>query len=64
MGKPKMTEKIKKDLLFVRDTGLTNMFDCTTVQHIAHEFGLYELEQYVRENRSAYVHFIMTGEEE
>ena len=48
MGKPKMTEKIKKDLLFVRDTGLTNMFDCTTVQRIAHEFGLYELEQYVR----------------
>ena len=59
-----MTEKIKEQLLAVRDTGLTNMFDCRAVQSIAHELGYYELERYVRENRKAYAHFILTGEEE
>ena len=59
----KMTEKIKSDLLFVRSTGLTNMFDRNAVRHIAHEFGFSELEQYVRENPKAYAHFILTGED-
>ena len=59
-----MTEEIREQLLAVRDTGLTNMFDCTAVAHIAHEFGYYALERYVKENRKAYAHFILTGEEE
>ena len=58
----KMTEKIKSDLLYVRSTGLTNMFDRNAVQRIAHEFGFSELEQFVRENQKAYAHFILTGE--
>ena len=58
-----MTEKTKEQLLAVRDTGLTNMFDCRAVQSIAHELGYYELERYVRESRKAYAHFILTGEE-
>ena len=64
MEQIKMNDTIKEQLLAVRDTGLTNMFDCKTVEHIAHEFGYYALEQYVRENRKAYSHFILTGEEE
>ena len=59
----KMTEKIKSDLLYVRSTALTNMFDRNAVQRIAHEFGFSELEQYVRENPKAYAHFILTGED-
>ncbi|MBQ7541443.1 MAG: DUF5049 domain-containing protein [Clostridia bacterium] len=59
----KMTEKIKSDLLYVRSTGLTNMFDRNAVRRIAHEFGFSELEQYVRENPKAYAHFILTGED-
>ena len=59
----KMTEKIKSDLLYVRSTGLTNMFDRNAVQRIAHEFGFSELEQFVRENQKAYAHFILTGED-
>jgi hypothetical protein len=59
-----MTEEIREQLLAVRDSGLTNMFDCRAVQIIAHEFGYYELEKYVRENIAAYAKFILTGEEE
>ena len=64
MGQVKMNETIKKQLLAVRDSGLTNMFDCRAVQMIAHKRGYYELEKFVRENIAGYVKFILTGEEE
>ena len=35
--------KIKEQILAVRDTGLTNMFDTSAVQVIANEMGFYEL---------------------
>ena len=35
--------KIKDQILAVRDTGLTNMFDTSAVQVIANEMGFYEL---------------------
>ena len=34
-----MDETIKKQILAVRDTGLTNMFDINAVQRIAYEMG-------------------------
>ena len=59
-----MKEIIKEQLLAVRDTGLTNMFDCNAVQRIAYDMGFYELVTYIEENRKGYSHFILTGEEE
>lgn len=38
-----MTEKIRQQILAVRATGRTNMFDIHVVQRIAHEMRLYEL---------------------
>ena len=38
-----MTDKIKEQIITIRDTGLTNMFDVNTVQRIAHEMEFYEL---------------------
>ena len=32
-----MTEKIKEQILEIRDTGLTNMFDVNMVQRLAYE---------------------------
>lgn len=32
-----MTEKIKQQILAIRDTGLTNMFDVNMVQRLAYE---------------------------
>ena len=57
-----MTEKIREQILAVRRTGRTNMFDVPMVQNIAHEMRLYELVIFLEEHRSEYVHFILTGE--
>ena len=57
-----MTEKIREQILAVRKTGRTNMFDVPMVQNIANEMRLYELVIFLEEHRSEYVHFILTGE--
>ena len=57
-----MTETIKDQILAIRDTGLTNMFDVNAVQRLAYEHDFYELVVYLEENRKEYVHFILTGE--
>ena len=57
-----MTDKVRKQILAIRDTGLTNMFDVSTVQRIANDMDFYELVVYLEENRKEYAHFILTGE--
>ncbi|MHB8963092.1 MAG: DUF5049 domain-containing protein [Saccharofermentanales bacterium] len=57
-----MTDKVRKQILAIRDTGLTNMFDVVVVQSIANDMGFYELVVYLEENRKDYTHFILTGE--
>lgn len=57
-----MTEAIKDQILAVRNTGLTNMFNVNAVQRLAYERDFYELVVYLEENRKEYVHFILTGE--
>ncbi len=59
-----MTEEIKRQILEIRASGLTNMFDVTMVQRIAFERDFYELVDYLEENRKGYVRFILTGEED
>ena len=59
-----MTEKVKEQILAVRDTGLTNMFDLRAVQRIAYEMDFYELVNFIEEEKAAYVRFILTGETE
>lgn len=57
-----MTETIRKQILAVRDTALTNMFDVNMVQRIANDRGFYELVIYLEDHRREYAHFILTGE--
>lgn len=57
-----MTDKIRDQILIIRKTGRTNMFDAIMVQRIAHEMHFYELVVYLEEHRSEYVNFILTGE--
>ena len=57
-----MSETVKKQILAIRDTGLTNMFDVRTVQRIANDMEFYELVAYLEEHRREYAHFILTGE--
>lgn len=57
-----MSEKVKEQILAIRDTGLTNMFDVNTVQRLAYERGFYELICFIEDDRKAYARFILTGE--
>ena len=57
-----MTEIIKTQILSIRATGLTNMFDVNTVQRIADRMGYFELVVFLEEHRKEYAHFILTDE--
>ena len=61
---PVLTEKVREQILAIRDTGLTNMFDIPMVQRLAFDRGYYELVTFLGEHRREYAHFIMTGEAE
>ena len=57
-----MTEKIREQILAVRKSGRTNMFDVPMVQYVANEMRFCELVVFLEEHRGEYVHFILTGE--
>lgn len=57
-----MTDIIREQILAVRATGHTNMFDVPMVQCIANEMRFYELVIFLEEYRHEYVRFILTGE--
>ena len=61
---PVLTEKVREQILAIRDTGLTNMFDIPMVQRLAYDRGYYELVTFLEEHRREYAHFILTGEAE
>ena len=58
-----MDKKIKEQILYIRSTGLTNMFDVPMVQRLADEYGFYELVVFLEDNRADYVHFILYGDD-
>ena len=57
-----MTEIVKEQILAIRETGLTNMFDLPVVQRLAYERDFFDLVVYLEEHPKEYVHFIITGE--
>ena len=57
-----MTETIREQILAIRDTGLTNMFDLPVVQRLAYERDFYELVCWIEDHKKEYVRFILTGE--
>ena len=58
-----MDEKVKEQILAVRNTGLTNMFDIRMVRRFAFDMDFYELVTFLEEHKDKYVRFILTGEE-
>ena len=56
-----MDEKVKEQILAIRDTGLTNMFDLPVVQHLGYERDFYELVCWLEDHQKEYVRFILTG---
>lgn len=57
-----MPERVKEQILTIRETGITNMFDLPVVQRLAYERDFFELVVYLEEHPNEYVHFILTGE--
>ena len=51
-----MTNTVKQQILAIRATGETNMFDVNRVQHIANRKGYYELVVYLEDHRKEYPH--------
>lgn len=57
-----MTDKIRTQILAIRDTGLTNMFDKNMVQRLAYDREMYELVMFLEDEPKEYVKFIMYGD--
>ena len=64
IGATMMSEKVRKQILAIRATGLTNMFDTIMVQRLANDMNYYELVIFIEEHRKEYVQFILTGKTE
>lgn len=62
-NKKLITDKIKEQIIAVRDSGETNMFDTRKVQEIANREQYFELVVLIGENRLAYINFILNGDE-
>lgn len=58
-----MTDKVFQQLMDIRDSGLTNMFDTNMVQKLAYDRDYFELVMYIEDHKKEYAHFIMTGRE-
>lgn len=58
-----MTDKVREQILKVRDTGKTNMLDTCMVQRIGLKMRLYEMVIFIEENKTEYVNFILHGDE-
>lgn len=58
---PILTDKIKQQILTIRQSGETNMFDINTVQHLANRERFYELVIFLEDHRNEYADFILTG---
>ncbi|PID82097.1 MAG: DUF5049 domain-containing protein [Clostridiales bacterium] len=56
-----MDEKLKSQILEIRDTGLTNMLDINAVQKLAHDMGFHELVVFIEYNKNIYFNFITEG---
>ena len=61
--KSNITATIKEQILEIRDSSATNMFDTRTVQRIAFDNDMYELVCFIQDNKKEYVNFILFGDE-
>lgn len=57
-----MDIKVKNQILLIRKTGLTNMFDISRVLEIAKLMEFDELVEYIPEHKAEYVNFIIAGD--
>ena len=58
-----MTETVRNQILTVRETGYTNMFDTRNVLEIAQLFDFDELAEWLPEHKKEYSQFILHGDD-
>ena len=58
-----MNEKVVSQIMDIRNSGRVNMFDIPAVQRMAFKMEFYELICFIERDRTAYIRFILTGEE-
>ena len=56
-------EKVRDQIMDIRDTGLTNMLDYRMVQKLAFNRDYFELVTFIENHKKDYVHFILYGGE-
>lgn len=56
------TPKVREQILAIRATGETNMFDVPAVQAIANREGYHDLVLYLIDHKRAYAEFILHGD--
>ena len=59
-----MNSKVLEQILAIRATGETNMFDVPKVREIAMRNEYFELLDYLAADTAGYSRFILTGEED
>lgn len=59
-----MTDKIRNQVMAIRDSGAANMMDVDRVQLLAFERGFHELVIFIEEKRKEYIRFILYGDTE
>ena len=59
-----MTDKIRDQIMAIRDSGAVNMMNVTQVQRLAFEQGFHELVIFIEDNRGEYIRFILYGDTE
>lgn len=58
---PDFTDTVRRQIMDIRASGLTNMLDVPYVQRLAFDRNFYELVNFIEDYKKEYVHFIMTG---
>ena len=56
-----ITDKVKEQIIAIRDSGETNMFDTQKVLEIANRDEYSKLVTLIEENKIAYLNFILNG---
>lgn len=56
-----MTDTIREQIIAIRETGLTNMFDIREVKRLAKERKFFELIDYIDDYQDRYIAFIFEG---
>lgn len=54
-------DRIRQQVLQIRNTGETNMFDVENVKRLAYYYNCHDLIKYLNTDRARYIKLILTG---